>query len=1073
MTEKEYRLNVFEKGIEKYIGKKIVLYGTAANAKAMVERFDKKLCFLGLMGNSNVQYLYGKKILSKGEVLELQTEVIVIAAQITSTEIVYHRMLEFCVANHIELVDMYGNHTVELHQKVALQKIHYFDKNLEQCKKQIAKYDVVSFDLMDTFVMRKVWNTQDIFKMMEDEMPEGICVEDFVSARRKAQEDVGSCYSLEEVYLKFQQTEKLPKKDIQQLMQLEIKKELENVFVRQEMMELYHYALKSGKNIVFVSDWLIPGSQQKEVLEKAGVCIYNAFYKEDNVTGKKTNGLFRMMAEQYKHKRILHIGDDSVNDWIAPLMYGIDTYVLYSPFDTLQVSDCRIQQEEIICTEHRRILGKALVSAFSNPFVLYQTKGKAWLGTEDRRRISKIQMPGREDGIAYCPVLLKGRGNHASWREYQSLEFTHYDHPLVSIIIPVYNQFDYTYLCLQSVLEHTGQISYEIIVADDCSMDDVKNIENVVKGIKVIHHNCNMKFLKNCNSAAKQASGKYLLFLNNDTQVQPGWLKPLLDLMEHDEQIGLAGSKLVYPDGRLQEAGGILWKDASAWNYGNQQDPDRSEYNYVKDVDYISGASMIIRTELWKDIGGFDEQFAPAYCEDSDLAFEVRKRGKRVVYQPQSVVVHFEGISNGTDTGNGIKAYQKINNQKFFRKWRDVLEKDHFENGTHILLARDKSKYKKHILVIDHYVPTYDMDAGNKTSFMYLELFVKMGMQVTFLGDNFNKMEPYGSIVNQMGIEVLYGRYYYENWESWMAVNLKYFDYVYMQRPDIAVKYIDVVRMYSNAKILYYAHDLHFLRELRQYELEKKPEHLQASERYKKLEYELFKKADVGYVVSPQEEKIMKQILPHKVIRSIPGYLYDKQPKNINKDFRTRKDILFVGGFGHTPNIDGVLWFAKEVFPNLLSRYPEMKWHIVGNHVPETIYSLAGSNIIVEGFLSDEELRKLYVHCRLAVAPLRYGAGVKGKVVEAAYYQIPMVTTTIGAEGLERQSGAFVVEDDPIAMAELISKLYQDYDNLRRMSDHCEEYIKTNFTSAVAEHILGQDIEFRQTDGGEKSICGN
>ena len=190
----------------------------------------------------------------------------------------------------------------------------------------------------------------------------------------------------------------------------------------------------------------------------------------------------------------------------------------------------------------------------------------------------------------------------------------------------------------------------------------------------ICRNQTNQGFLRNCNQAAKAARGKYIMFLNNDTKVTEGWLSSLVKLIESDPSIGMVGSKLVYPDGRLQEAGGILWSDGSGWNYGRLDDPDKAEYNYVKDVDYISGAAILLSVQLWKQIGGFDERFAPAYCEDSDLAFEVRKAGYRVVYQPLSKVIHFEGVSNGTDVnGTGLKRYQVENSKKLREKWRMSL----------------------------------------------------------------------------------------------------------------------------------------------------------------------------------------------------------------------------------------------------------------------------------------------------------------------------------------------------------------------------------------------------------------
>lgn len=643
--------------------------------------------------------------------------------------------------------------------------------------------------------------------------------------------------------------------------------------------------------------------------------------------------------------------------------------------------------------------------------------------------------------------------------DYSPLLFTLPEEPVVSIVIPAYNQFDYTYHCLESIRKHSGSVAYEVLLADDCSTDLTKDIEKLVTGIRAIHNRDNLRFLHNCNNAAQQAKGRYILFLNNDTQVQENWLQPLVDLMESDASIGMTGSKLVYSDGHLQEAGGIFWKDASAWNYGHMQNPEGPEFNYVKEVDYISGASIMIRRSLWEEIGGFDERFAPAYYEDADLAFEVRKHGYKVVYQPLSVVVHFEGISNGTDLTAGQKKYQVTNQQKFYDKWKDTLEAEHFPNGENVFLAKDRSRSRKQILVVDHYVPHFDKDAGGKCTYMYLLLFVKMGFKVTFIGDNFYKHEPYTTDLNQHGIEVLYGNYYFNNREEWLKNNLHYFDYVYLQRPHISIKYMDLVKQYGRAKVFYFAHDLHHVREYREYLLTHDEEKLKSSEYWKKIEYELFEKADVGHVVGSYEQAVMQKTFPGKPIRNIPLYIYEKMLTDVNKDFESRNDLIYVGGFGHPPNIDAVLWFGKEVFPKILEKRPDMKWHVVGGKIPEEVQALANDNILIEGFLPDEELHSLYHKCRMAVVPLRVGAGVKGKVVEAAYYQIPLVTTTIGAEGLDADMGNMVVEDDADKMAKLVCELYEDPNRLKEMSDAGATFIQKYFTVKEAERALMLDIE--------------
>ena len=656
-------------------------------------------------------------------------------------------------------------------------------------------------------------------------------------------------------------------------------------------------------------------------------------------------------------------------------------------------------------------------------------------------------------------VQINTESGKSSIDEYADLQFKKPETPLVSIIIPVYNQFDYTYKCLDSILKNSGDVSYEVIIADDNSNDFTVQIEKRVHNVVVVRNEKNLRFLRNCNHAAQYARGSYILFLNNDTQVQDNWLQPLLDLIVKDSLTGMVGSKLVYADGWLQEAGGIVWNDASAWNYGNRKNPGDPEYNYVKEADFISGACIMIKKKLWDSIGGFDEEFAPAYYEDVDLAFEVRRQGYKVLYQPLSVVVHFEGISNGTDISSGQKSYQVANKEKFYKKWKDVLEKENFPNGENVFLAKDRGRFKKHILVIDHYVPHFDKDAGGRGTFMYLKLFKDMGMHITFIGDNFFKHEPYTTILNQEGIEILYGPHYLKNYQQWIKENGKFIDYVYLQRPHISVKYIDLVKECTNAKIIYYDVDLCHVREMRQYEITKDEALLKSAEKWKEIEFGLIEKADVVHVVGSYEEEYLKGYFPDKKIRNIPLYIYPDIKQGVNKDFDRRKDLLFVGGFGHPPNEDAVLWFAQNVFPKILMEYPDVKWYIVGAKPPESVQGLTDEHIIVKGFVSDEELDDLYSRCRLDIVPLRYGAGVKGKVLEAIYNQIPLVTTSVGAEGLSKEEDAYWMVDDAETMAELIINIYSNKDELLAKSENCKKFILNHFTIKKAIDILHMDMK--------------
>lgn len=646
---------------------------------------------------------------------------------------------------------------------------------------------------------------------------------------------------------------------------------------------------------------------------------------------------------------------------------------------------------------------------------------------------------------------------------HEPIIFKKENNPVVSIIIPVYNQFDYTYNCLKSIYNNSGdEVSFEIIIADDCSDDLTTKINEIISNIIIVRNSENLRFLKNCNNAVKYTNGKYILFLNNDTQVQKNWLSSLVKLIESDETIGAVGSKLLFKNGLMQEAGGIIWNDASAYNYGRNRYPALPEFNYVKEVDYISGASLMIRRNIWEELGGFDENFSPAYYEDVDLCFSVRSMGYKVMYQPQSVVVHFEGITNGTDLSTGQKKYQVVNKEKFFKKWKNILENEHFNNNENIFLARDKSKNKKTILMIDHHVPCFDNYAGARSVFHFLKIFVNLKFNVIFIGDSFLYHKPYTNILEQMGIEVLYGPYYRDKWKTWLEDNGKYIDYAFLNRPDITSKYIDKIIKYSKAKIIYYNVDLHFLRESREYAITKDIKKLKSSEEYKILEFSLMRKANVNYCLSTAELDIIKKIDPSINCKIIPIFIYEKDKLRFF-DFENRKNLLFIGGFKHTPNIDALSWFINNIFPIVQEGIPGIILNIIGSNVNNEVMAFQNNNIKIIGYVDDKKLDEYYNNCRISIVPLRYGAGIKGKVIEAMYKQIPVITTSIGSEGLPDIEDCLIIEDNPEQYANKLINMYNDKKLLTLLTEKSFSYVMEHFTFDSLINILREDFDINNS----------
>jgi|GEM_PF-4587649 len=649
---------------------------------------------------------------------------------------------------------------------------------------------------------------------------------------------------------------------------------------------------------------------------------------------------------------------------------------------------------------------------------------------------------------------------------YKVLEFPVFEKPQASIIIPVYNKFDYTFNCLKSIRENTKEDTpYEVILVDDCSKDETQNIHKLVRGITIVRNASNLGFLRSVNKASKIARGDYLVVLNNDIVVPPDWLSTLIKTFDYCNKIAVVGPKFIYPDGSLQEAGGIIWRDGTGWNYGRGKDPSMPEYNYVKEVDYISGACLVIKKSVWEEIGGFDERYAPAYFEDSDFAFECRKRGYKVIYQPKVEVIHFEGISHGKDTSEGIKKYQEINRHKFVEKWKDVLEAEHFPNGTDPFLARDRTFRKPHLLVIDHYVPMYDIGAGERTIYMWLKT-LKDYFKITFIGENFYKHEPYTTELQQMGIEVLYGNYYALNWENWLKEHLKYFDCVLLSRAHIAKKFIKVINEHYNGPILYYPHDLSYVRLMREYEVTKNKAVLENANYQKSLEYDIISNSDIILLPSYDEMRELKKDLPFKKIVVIPAFVYDGHFPYSKNSFENRKGILFVGGFRHHPNAPSIKWFVENVWDKILSRISDTVLYIVGADCPQEIYELQNiyRNIRVLGYVSEETLKELYNSVRVVIAPLLYGAGVKGKVVEAIVHGVPIVTTSIGAEGIPDIEKVALIADGTDEFAEAVCKLYTQSDLWNKMRENTkvivEKYFSKDIFIKTFQEVFSGGIEF-------------
>jgi GT2 family glycosyltransferase len=626
------------------------------------------------------------------------------------------------------------------------------------------------------------------------------------------------------------------------------------------------------------------------------------------------------------------------------------------------------------------------------------------------------------------------------------------DAPAVSIVIPVYNQTGATLRCLDAIARHTGGVAYETIVIDDCSPEPEIAQLGRVRHLRLVRNETNRGFVRSCNNGARLARGRYIVLLNNDTVVQPGWLEALLETFVLRPDAGLVGAKLVYPDGPLQEAGGICWRDGSAWNYGKNQDASLPAYNFLRETDYCSAACIAVPTPLWRELMGFDERFAPAYYEDTDLAFRVRAAGRKVYYQPKAVVVHDEGRSNGTDPAIGIKAYQVRNRNLFLERWAETLAR-HEPNGSRVFRARERSLDRRIILVIDHHVPRPDRDAGSRNMITYLRFFLDAGYSVKFIGHDGLPHPPYTDRLERMGVEVLVGESFKNDGEDWLAAHGAEIDFVFLSRPYVAHAWLERLRRHTSARLLFYGHDLLSRSLRRAYEHLRDPGFLVDSCAYDDVEQQVFAQVDWIFYPSIEEVEFLRRRMPAAQVARLPLLVFDEPDRN-RPAFAGRRGLLFVGGFGHPPNVDAMLSFAGSTWRRLQALGPDLHLTIAGSHPPEAIRALAGESIRVLPDVSDAELEALYDSHRVAIVPLRYGGGIKGKILEAMIHGLPVVTTPVGAEGLCWDGGHHLLVAEEPGFAEAAGALYTEPERWTAMQRDAWRFLAADYSPRALRDAL-------------------
>jgi GT2 family glycosyltransferase/glycosyltransferase involved in cell wall biosynthesis len=606
----------------------------------------------------------------------------------------------------------------------------------------------------------------------------------------------------------------------------------------------------------------------------------------------------------------------------------------------------------------------------------------------------------------------------------ESLDFSHEGECELTVLLIFYNQAALSYLCLESLLEY-GDLPFELLIIDNQSSDETGQLLTRIKGARIVRNDDNLGFVKAVNQGAKLASGKYLLLLNNDAMIGKACLSAAVATLEDDDSIGAVGGRIDLLDGSLQEAGSIIWNDGACLGYGRGDNPAAPAYLFQRDVDYCSGACLLLRTGLFLDMGGFDEDYAPAYYEESDYCLRLHERGLRVVYNPKVQITHFEFASS--QGFSGASALQAEHRQLLCQKHPEFLASRLDNDPANALKARNFYHQRANILVLDDRVPHPSLGAGYPRAAHLLTELSRMDCNITLLpmlfpNDDWQQVYttlPH-SIEVMLGIgEAQLGRFleerkgYYNTIVVSREHNMAAFNRIMAERSELL----------AGIELIYDAEAVSAPREILRRRLLGEQISSEQEQQAIDAELELARGADRIVAVSAQEAAYFKSAGFN--CTSVLGHTM--QTRSDGPRFSERSGLLFVGALRDegSPNVDSLLWFIINVWPLIEQALPDVQLTVVGDNKAPSLATIDKANIVFTGRV--ESINKIYDSSRVFIAPTRFAAGIPHKIHEASGHGLPTVSTSLLAQQLSWRDGEeLLVADVAADFARQCLRLHND-----------------------------------------------
>lgn len=603
--------------------------------------------------------------------------------------------------------------------------------------------------------------------------------------------------------------------------------------------------------------------------------------------------------------------------------------------------------------------------------------------------------------------------------------------PAVSILIHGATEAEAVWRCVAGLLFAVCATSFEVVLVDPAPA----GLEGLVAGISFLPDDAGPNRF---SRALARARGERVVLLDAAAEASAGWLDELSDALTRFEGIGAVGPKVLSSAGRLAGGGGIVWASGVPETLtfgGNSEDP---RANYVRLVDWLPATALMARTEDLRALAPALAERDVAPGDGLEISYGLAELGLRIVYAPQVAVALAAPDPPRTPRGHSLGA--PTTSPGFRRRWVAAYRNNPPE-GTPLASAIDRHGGGR-VLFLDLQIPRPDIDAGSYAADQEIRLFQALGFKVTFLAINLKSLGRYAQTLQRRGVEILYAPFA-DSLEDALARRADAFDLVYMTRYNVARVALPFLRRHQpRAKRILNVADLHFLRELRAGLAERSPEAVNRSRVTRDTELALMREVDLTLTYSDVEATV---ILSHHLDRAKVGrlpWVVAEAPGSTG--FAERRDLAFVGSFGHRPNVDAMVAFVRDVMPLVRTRLPGVSLHIFGSQMVAAVEQLAAPDVLVRGHAAD--LIEVFGPARVFVAPLASGAGIKGKVLAAMAHGCPTILTDIAAEGIGGRDGAdYRLANRPDEWADAIVALYEDERAWSDIAASARDLVRTRY----------------------------